>query len=193
MKVFKELAKAVRRFAFEFTDEGHVYFPESKLLRMGVFTPKLIAPDGTIVEELPLAHNRTVMEGRNHQLDVVFHGGTPVTTWYLGVFEGNYTPLDTDTAATFPGSSTECTAYDEATRVAFVEGAPSGGIISNAGNEAVFTFNANKTIYGGFLISSSAKGATTGVLMSAARFSPSRVVEPLFSLQIGYNISLVDA
>ena len=193
MKVFKELAKAARRFAFEFTDEGHMYFPESKLIRMGVFTPKYVAPDGTVVEVLPLMHNRTVMEGRNHQLDVVFHGGTPVTTWYLGVFEGNYTPLDTDTAATFPGASTECTAYDEATRPAFVEGAASGGIISNAGNEAVFTFNANKTIYGGFLASASAKSATTGVLMSAARFSPSRVVEPLFSLQIGYNISLVDA
>jgi len=85
MKVFKELAKAVRRFAFEFTDDGHVYFPEAKLLRMGVFTPKLVAPDGTIIEEMPIAHNRTVMQGRNHQLDVIFHGGTAVGTWYRRV------------------------------------------------------------------------------------------------------------
>lgn len=193
MKVFKELAKAVRRFAFEFTDDGHMYFPESKLIRMGVFNLKYTAPDGTVVDAGPPVLNRTVMQGRNHQLDVVFHGGTPVTDWRLAVFEGNYTPLDTDTAATFPGASTECVAYDEIVRPAFIEGASSGGIISNAGDEAVFTFNANKTIYGGFLISSSAKGATTGVLMSAARFSPSRPVEPLFSLQVGYNISLVDA
>jgi hypothetical protein len=123
----------------------------------------------------------------------MFHGSTQITTWYCGVFEGNYTPLATDTAATFTSAATECTAYDETTRQAFVEATSTAGLITNAASKAVFTFNATKTIYGGFLASASAKSATTGSLLAAARFSPSRNVEPAFQLTLGYNVTLIDA
>jgi hypothetical protein len=66
-------------------------------------------------------------------------------------------------------------------------------LITNVASKAVFTFNAIKTIYGGFLSSASAKSATTGVLMAAARFSPSRNVEGGFQLTLGYNVTLIDA
>jgi hypothetical protein len=86
------------------------------------------------------------------------------------VFEGNYTPVATVTAATITSASTECTpttrrpaAYDEA--------AASSQSITNSASKATFTFNATKTIYGAFLVSASAKSATTGTLFSAAASS----------------------
>ena len=109
-------------------------------------------------------------EGLTHMLDVVCKGGSQVPTWYVMPYEGNYTPVATDTAATFPGLATECTAYTEAKRVTWVEGSISGNSVSNSASKAEFTLNAGKTIYGCALVSVSTKSATSGVLLSAVRF-----------------------
>lgn len=124
-------------------------------------------------------HNIIPTEGLNHILSVVCNAGTQVTTWFVGIFEGNYTPVAADTMATFVASATESTAYDEAARVTWVEAAPSAGSITNAASKAVFTINATKNIYGGFLSSGSAKSSTIGTLLSAARFTvtPKAVVD----------------
>jgi hypothetical protein len=137
--------------------------------------------------------NIIVTEGRNHILDVTYHAAAQITTWYLCPFEGNYTPVAGDTAATFPASSTECTAYDEAARVAFVETAPSAGSLSNVGNVAVFTMNASKTLYGVSLSSVSTKSATTGTLMSASRFAAPRAVVDNDVVQITYTINVTSS
>jgi hypothetical protein len=129
-------------------------------------------------------------EGLNHILNTVFAAGTQVTTWYVGVFEGNYTPVASDTAATFPGSAFECTAYSESVRQTYVEAPASGGVITNVANKAVFTFNATKTIYGGFLSSDSVKSAITGTLVSAARFSTAKVVDNGDILRIAAEITM---
>jgi hypothetical protein len=62
--------------------------------------------------------NLVVNEGLNSLLGVMFNAATQITQWYVGLFEGNYTPVAGVTAATITSASTECTAYDEATRVA---------------------------------------------------------------------------
>lgn len=133
--------------------------------------------------------NLVVNEGLNHILNTVFNGGTPVGTWYLGVFEGNYTPVATLTAATVTAASTECTAYDEATRQEYVEAAASAQSITNSASKAEFTFNASKNIYGAFLVSASAKSATTGTLMAAARFSSVKAVEDEDQLLLTYTFN----
>ena len=116
-------------------------------------------------------HNLMPIEGLNHLLGVLLKGSTQIGTWYCGLYEGNYTPISTDTAATFSASATETTAYVEATRVPIVFGAVAGGTVNNAASKAEFTLNADKTIYGGFIASSAAKGATAGVLLSAIKLS----------------------
>lgn len=122
--------------------------------------------------------NLVVNEGLNHLLSTTFNGGTQIGTWYLGLFEGNYTPIATVNAATIVAASTECVAYDETTRPEYDEAAAAAQSVTNTANKATFTFNATKTIYGAFLASNSAKSATTGVLMAAARFSaPKNVVD----------------
>lgn len=122
--------------------------------------------------------NLVVNEGLNHLLDVTFHSGTQVGTWYLGLFEGNYTPAAAATAANIASAATECTAYDEATRQEYKEAAASSQSITNAADKATFTMNATKTIYGAFLVSNSTKGSTSGILFSAGRFNaPKQVVD----------------
>lgn len=132
-----------------------------------------VIKDGVVVDREEL-HNLMPTEGLNHMLSVMLAGGAQVGTWYLGLFEGNYTPVAGDTAATFPASATETTTYVEATRVAFTPGAIAGGAANNSAARAEFTSNSNKTVYGAFMVSASGKGAASGVLLSAAKFSTTK-------------------
>jgi len=121
-------------------------------------------------------HNLIPTEGINYILGAALTGVSPISDWYIALFEGNYTPVAGLTAATFASAATESTAYDESTRQEWVPGSISGGIVSNSASKAVFTMNATKTIYGLGQLSASAKSATTGVIVSAARFSAAKSV-----------------
>jgi hypothetical protein len=166
---------------------GGVLMPSSKLTMGGVFACEQYRK-GELIDQWE-DHNLVVNEGLNHILDVQFHGATQITTWYLAPFEGNYTPIATLTAATVTAAATECTAYDEATRVAFDEAAPASQAISNVASKATFTFNATKTIYGMFLVSAAAKSATSGKLFAAARFATSKAVEDDDQLLVSYTFT----
>lgn len=154
----------------------------------GVFDYELRRKDGTV--ETWQSHNLVVNQGLDHFLDVVLHAVTPVNPWYVAVFEGNYTPLATDTAATIVAASTECTAYDEATRQEYVEAAASGQSITNSASRATFTFNATKTIYGAFLASASAKSASTGTLLAADKAAVAKAVTSGDQLLVTYTLSM---
>lgn len=134
--------------------------------------------------------NLMPIEGLNHMLSVEFNAGSQVTTWYVGIFEGNYTPLTSSVMSTFPSLSTECTAYAEATRPAWVEAAPASGLITNTASKAEFTMNATKTIYGTFISSSSTKSGTSGVLASAAKFSAAKTADSGDIVRITHAIQL---
>jgi hypothetical protein len=121
-------------------------------------------------------HNLVPIEGLNHIASVVTKGAAQVPTWYIGLFEGNYTPVPADTAAAFSAAATECTTYAPSTRAEFNEGAVVAGVVDNTANRAEFTFTAAKTIYGAFMSSAQAKGAVTGTLISAARFGSPKAV-----------------
>lgn len=157
----------------------------------GVYTVQHVR-DGKVIDEWT-DHNLVVTEGLNSLLDVNFHGASQISTWYVGLFEGNYTPAATATAATITALSTESTAYDETTRVEYVEAAASAGSLTNSANKATFTINATKTIYGAFLVSTSTKSGITGTLMSATRFSAARSVVSGDQLLITYTFSAADS
>ena len=121
--------------------------------------------------------NLIPVEGLNSILSTTFKSAAQVATWYLFLYEGNYTPTGTETAATMPGLATECTAYTESTRRPIVFGSVLGGLVDNTASVATFTINAAKTIYGGGVSSVASKGATTGVLMSMARNTTPKVYD----------------
>lgn len=137
--------------------------------------------------------------GLNHMLNVVLKGTTAVTTWYGAVYEGDYTPLATDTAASLPGDATESTAYDETTRPALVFGTVAGGAVDNSASKASFTFNATRSIRGFGMFSVSTKGGTTGTLLSVVRFKDgtgtpvTKSVDSGAVLQVTAGISLTSS
>jgi hypothetical protein len=151
-----------------------VLMPAQALQVGGKFIGTLIR-DGKVIDEFEDC-NLVVNEGLNALNDIMFHGSTQITQWYLGVFEANYTPVSTVTAATIASASTECTAYASSTRPTYDEAASASQVTTNAASRASFVFNASKTIYGGFLVSNSVKGGTSGTLFAAAAFSASKGV-----------------
>lgn len=186
MNLPKSLLNDLKRYGYEVTENG-LFVPRANVMIGGVMTFEHVR--GGRVIEVDHAHNIVVNQGLNHILDVVLHGTTAVSPWYVAPFEGNYTPLATDTAANITANSTECTAYDESTRVEYNEAAASSQSSTNSANKATFTFNATKTIYGAFLASASAKSATTGTLLAAVKAGTSKAVVDDDQLLITYTIS----
>lgn len=124
-------------------------------------------------------------EGLNFILDVMFHGTTNVTKWYIAIVESDTTAAATMTYAT--PVFTECTAYTGGARPEFVEAAASSEAITNSANKASYTMNAAKTIYGGALVGGGTgadtaeipgnTGDAAGKLMCYSKFSSSKPVE----------------
>lgn len=166
---------------------GGLLVPSAKIAVKGTYHGQLMR-GGEVIDDFE-DENLVVDQGLNALLDVMFHNATQIGTWYLGVFEGNYTPVAGVTAATIAGASTESSAYDEPSRPAFNEAAAAGQAITNSANRATFTFNATTTIYGAFLISDATVGGTTGALFSAARFSSSKSVVSGDQLLLAYTFS----
>ncbi|MBS0453949.1 MAG: hypothetical protein JSS14_21825 [Proteobacteria bacterium] len=153
---------------------------------------EVVAPDGT-VSQREVLHNLIPDEGVAHMMGVTFKQSAQVATWYIALYEGNYTPTNDITAAQFPALATECTTYTPTSRVEWVEGSVVGGSVDNSAAKAEFTFTAAKTVYGGVLTSASAKGATTGLLISAVRFASPKVLEVGAVLRVVAGNALVSA
>lgn len=141
-----------------------------------------------VVEER--VHNLVPTEGMNHILDVVLKSGAQKPNWYIALFEGDYTPTPTVTAANFTATATECVAYTELNRVPWVAGAISAGALDNVASPALFSFTSNKTIYGAALISDNTKGGGIGTILSIVRFSSPRINPESLSVKAG--IALVN-
>lgn len=168
---------------------------EIEVIRGTVFDeddPSIVIREGVVIDRETI-HNLIPQEGLDFNQSVMFKGAAQVTTWYIGIFEGNYTPTSGLTAATFPGLATECTAYTAANRLEFIEGAVSGGSVDNTASKAEFTMNAAKTVYGAVMSSSAAKGSTTGVLISAVRFAAAKVLASGDVLRITATNTLASA
>jgi hypothetical protein len=120
-------------------------------------------------------HNLMTDEGIEYIMDAALSGGTPITDFYLLLFEDDYTPTSADTYAV-PGF-TETEAIDEATRPAWTEAGVTSKAITNSASKATFTFNDTKTIYGGALVGGGtdpntiADVAGGGVLVCENQFS----------------------
>ncbi|MGO1073575.1 hypothetical protein [Lysobacter sp. CA199] len=173
-----EIARELRRHRYERSDQGLL------LTHMGVFVGGAMKVrdyrDGHY-QSIAIDANTLLNEGLNHLLNVAYPptGGYPqITQWYLAPFKGNYTPDPTLTAAQFPAAADEFTAYTATTRPAWViPRAASAQSTGNTGNEALFVLAAGGpyNLYGCLIVSSSAKGSTTGVGTAAVRFDHPRL------------------
>lgn len=172
---------------YESTEGADLAVPKSDICVGGIFTGQLIR-NGVVIDEF-VQPNLVVNEGLNRMLNVMFNGASQTSAWYLGVFEGNYTPVATVTAATIASAATESTAYTSSTRPEYVEAVSTAQSTTNSASRASFVFNAAKSIYGAFLISDATKSGTSGVLFSAARFTTAKAVESGDELLLTYTFN----
>lgn len=138
------------------------------------------------------AYNLVPIQGLDYMIETALKGGVAFTSFYIGLYEGDYTPLPADTMATFPGAATELTAYTSATRPALTLGDVASGTVDNSLAKAEFTGTINgKQAMGGFISTSPVKGSTTGLLMSAVRFPSPQPLNAGGLLRITAGFSLV--
>ncbi len=153
-----------------------------------------IIRNGVIIDEFDVK-NLVVAQGLNYMLGAALAGGSQITTWYIGLFSGNYTVLDADVASGIAAAATEVTAYTAGTRQTWTPNSstPSGKATSNSSAQASFTFNGSVTLYGGFLISNSTVSGTSGTLFSGAQFGASKSVISGDILLLTYTFTAASA
>lgn len=180
-----EALRAIRNHKYEVTEAG-IFIPGMNLDIAGAFE---VAVGNGPFEVCP---NLVVTEGRNYLLDAALSQASQIAALVIAPFSGNVTPAATWTAANFDTNATEFTNYDEANRVAWVEGGPSAGAIGNTANPAVFTIGTGGgTIRGLALIGdAAAKQATSGKLIAAARLNTDKVMDATEELKAKYTITL---
>lgn len=161
---------------------------KNKMRLGGVFHFQCFDKDGKLKWEAD-APNIVVNAGLDHALNVIFHGATQVSPWYMGLVTSGPTYAAADTLASHAGW-TEFTSYAD-NRKEFNEGAASGQSISNSGNAASFAINGSGTIAGAFLCS--AETGTSGTLFSEASFSQgNKGVSSGDTVNVTYTISAAD-
>jgi hypothetical protein len=158
-----------------------------QLKHRGIFRARLYRK-GRWVDTI-FGHNDITTEGKNHLLDVVFHGSSAVTTWYIGLVDYALFAsfLVTDTLASHSGW-TELTPGTDYTgdRLAWVEAAASSGSITSSASTS-FPILTTNTVYG-ILIASVASG-TSGVLMATGAFDATIDVVNGDDLKVDYTVS----
>lgn len=139
------------------------------------------------------SQNIVTLEGKDALNNIMFHAATQITAWFVTIFNTNTTCVNTMTYAV--PVYTESSDYTEATRLAWVEAASSGQVITNTASRAVFTMNGTTTIYGCGLVgggsAATTKGDTAGggTLYSASKFDVAKSVVATNVLSVGVSIT----
>lgn len=155
----------------------------------GFFTIEVLDKNGKLKHK-EVIQNAVTTVGKNHMLDVTFHGSSATGTWYIGLIDNSgYTSVPaTDTMSSHSGWN-EFTTYDESTRVAWTEGAASAASITSS-SVSTFTIGGNGTLRGIFIASDSTKSGTSGILWSTALFSAATAVADDDQIKITYTVNL---
>lgn len=169
----RDAMRAVRNNRHEIAEDGAILIPGAKAFIGGAFG-HMYAPPGMEFGPKTIGKpNRVVGEGLNTILNLL-GGHTTSAALYLAPFSGNVTPAANWTGANWKDNATEFTAYSPSTRLPWTTVAATAGQLTNAAALAAgtltFTGDGPYTIRGAALASASAKSATTGLLVAAARF-----------------------
>lgn len=152
----------------------------------GKFLAELFSPDGQRLWRKRV-RNSVLDPALDDILQVYFAGGTPKTSWFLGLIDNqSFTGVDGgDSLLSHPGWL-ENINYSQGARAAW---SPSigGGLASNAASQA-FTFTKGVSLAGMFVASNSTKGGTSGLLWSAGLFGQPKAVAAGQILRLSYQL-----
>jgi hypothetical protein len=134
--------------------------------------------------------NGIVDVGLNHILETEFNGGTPITSWYIGLVDnaGFSAFANADTMGSHAGWVETHTTYSQATRPEWTAGTATGRSITNAVT-VDFSMTATITVKGIFITSSNTKGGATGTLWSTAAFASNVTANNGDTLKVTYTVS----
>jgi hypothetical protein len=189
----RDFRNALRREKYVHVDDGVEFF--GGIVARGMFREGIAGQPESWRYHKNLVPDAAIL----HYLGVVLCGTTQITTWYLAPYGGNVSPAASWTAANFTANSTEITStsqgFSEATRQAFVPGTPAAGSVGNDAAKATFSIVCTSTIniYGAGLLSSSTRGGTSGVLLSAVKFGTVRVANDGDPWQCQYDVTLTSS
>ena len=161
----------------------------SRLKLGGTFYCKQYNADGVLVDEWE-AKNVVTDEGVNYALDAALSGGTPITTWYVGLKNtGSEAIGDTATGIGTTTAWTENTTYT-GNRPGWTEAGVSAKSITNSASPASFAITGTTTVFGAFIISTNT--GASGTLFAVADFASSKSLNNGDTLEVTYAISGAD-
>lgn len=191
MKYDKDVAKFIKAGDFEQTESGLLI--HRAILAKGQYFHSVNGKDEQVDDNLIPA------EGILYLLGAGLGGVTAITTWYLALSNGASTPAANWTAANFAANAGEVTSqtegYSGANRPAWTPTAAAAGSISSQTARSSFSIvtTSSISVTGAALLSAQGRGATTGTLASASRFSSSRTLNNGDTFELGYAVTLTDS
>lgn len=135
-------------------------------------------------------------EGIAHILNVALGPKAKPSNYYLALFSGTTAPTATWTAAQFSAVASEIVSqtegYTAANRPIWTPAETATNSIDNFATAAQLTIATagTLTVTGAALLTTSAKGSTTGVLISATKFPTARTFQNGDVYELGYRLSL---
>ena len=183
-------AAQLQRENFSITPAG-VYFPADGVTMNGEYFSRV--NHGEWEKE---GDNLVVKEGLIHILNVALGTTAKPAGYFLALFSGNTAPNNTWTAASFAAVSNEVVSqsdgYTGATRPAWTPANASvNASIDNFAGAAEMTMatSGTLTVTGAALLTSSQRGGTTGVLVSASKFAVARTFQSGDLYELGYRLN----
>ena len=188
-KLKAELRGELRADRYDMTPEG-VYFPRNGINVNGQYFGRLNGGEWSHEGD-----NLVVDEGLQHILAVVFGATSKAAGFYLTLFMGSTAPTNLWKASNFASAANENTSqsegYDSNTRPVWTPGAVTGTSIDNLAAPAELTFATASSveITGAAMLTSSQRGGTSGVLVSASAFAVPRIFQDGDEYELGYRIN----
>lgn len=190
MNLRTELVKALHDEVFDVTEEG-VFFPRQGVMASGEYFDRINGG------EWEITHNLIVTQGLAHILSVAL-GATPKPAGYfLALFSGTAAPAANWTAASFAATANEIVSMTEGyTSPTRPEWTPPSSTATNsidnmAAVASVTIATASELVVtGAAMLTNSARGGTTGVLVSATKYGAERKFQDGDTYDIGYRLSL---
>ena len=187
----QEAAREIRAERFDITPEG-IYLPRIGARAAGEYFGRVNG--GAWQKE---GDNLIVTEGFAHLLNVTFDTSTAKPAgYYLAIFSGNTAPAANWTAAAFAAVASEIVSMTEghtgATRPVWTPAKTTTGSIDNMATVASLTIatSSQLNVTGAALLTGSARGGTTGVLVSASLYAAPRTFQAGDIYELGYRINL---
>lgn len=191
-KLKRELAGELAAERFDVTDDG-IYFPRQSVLASGEYFGRV---NGGAWERE--GSNLVPTEGIAHILNVALGATAKPAGYYLALFNGGATPAANWTAASFAATASEIVSMDEgytnATRPQWSPQAATTNTIDNFDvsvvAKVVIATASSLNVTGSALLTSSVRGGTSGVLISASKYAAPRTFQNGDNYDIGYRLAL---